>query len=177
MKIPRRLLPPALEPGEVTVFSKLCDAIAAGVAQKSDVSQPLATWNARANRRFEPNEFANYDKSTDTADFVRGAMMARPARVDDLRADEAVAVLEAVCNASLPESEEEYFLEWLDVQFPNANVSDLIYWPDQWFNTEDATNFDLSPAQMLFALMERTGRRLPGARDERLPWSAPNAST
>lgn len=173
MAIPSRLQPPVLDPDELAVFSGLCDDIERGVIDKTDVKPLLARWNARAHRQYQAREFADYYYATDKLAFVSEALLPKPARVDDLCAEEVLAVLEALREGTLPEEHHSYFLSWLDVQFPNAEVSDLIYWPDQWFDAKDALEFDLTPGQMLFALMERTGRKLPGAREAWLPWPVP----
>lgn len=173
MPIPARLRPPDLDAEEVHRFCGLCDDIETGVIDGADVSALLAKWNARANRQYQAREFADYYGATDKLAFVSEALLPRPTRLDDLRADEVLSVLEDVRNATLPEQYNSYFLTWLDVQFPNADVSDLIYWPDQWFDVSEALDEDLSAAQLLCALMERTGRKLPGAVHVELPWPVP----
>lgn len=50
-------------------------------------------------------------------------------------------------------------LELLEINFPNANPSDLIYWLNEWFENEDISD-DLSAEEMVNYLCLRSGRIL-----------------
>lgn len=105
--------------------------------------------------------------------------------IKDLTYHEAAAVLESVSNVELSESATSYFLEWLETQFPEANMSDLIYWPDEWF--DDASQIrnsdgsfkpeaDLSTDQILAYAMAKSNRLLPEApRNVTLPFPMPKS--
>jgi hypothetical protein len=45
----------------------------------------------------------------------------------------------------------------------DANPSDLIYWPDEWFQDKDMLHVDLTPEEIAGYLMAKSGRRLSDA--------------
>ena len=105
----------------------------------------------------------------DKEDFVRGALNPKPSLDKELTHAEALAVLGAIANADLPDSENYYYLDWLEAQFPGSNISDLIYWPDEWFG--DASLFrdangafkpeaELNDEQVLAYAMAKSRRKL-----------------
>lgn len=166
-------------------MGRLCDAIEEALERGDDATELLEQWHRHATRTCEPHEFTSYWKSQDQEEFVREALYPRPAWVEDLTFDEASAVLEAVARVQLGEAETVYFLKWLEAQFPNANVSDLIYWPDAWFG--DASLFrdaggafkpeaELSLDQILGYAMKRSKRELSGTpADIVLPFPMPES--
>lgn len=172
MPIPQRfqLRPPSEE--LVQTMCRLCDAIEDGLEQRDNVDELLEEWHRHATRVCEPHEFTSYWKSTNQEEFVKEAVYPRPTYVEDLTYEEARAILEAVHRAELTEAETGYFLHWLEAQFPKSNISDLIYWPDEWFG--DASLFrdsggafkpeaELSLDQILGYAMKKSSRNLPGS--------------
>jgi hypothetical protein len=183
MPIPPRfeLTPPSEE--LVQEMCRLCSAIERDLERHGDAKDLLEEWHRHATRPCDPHEFTSYWKSTDQEEFVREAVYPRPVFVADLTFGEARAVLEAVARVELEEAETVYFLKWLEAQFPKANISDLIYWPDEWFG--DASLFrdsggafkpeaELSLDQILGYAMKRSSRELPGSpADIILPYPVP----
>lgn len=94
-------------------------------------------------------------------------------------------MLESLSSADLSEADDQYYLDWLEAQFPGGNTSDLIHWPDEWFG--DASLFrnsngafkpeaELSSDQILAYAMAKSGRRLPGAPENvSLPFPVPRS--
>lgn len=80
----------------------------------------------------------------------------------DLTWDELVQIISFVCNAEGKESEQSYALGLLEKNF-DANPSDLIYWPNEWFQDEDMLHVDLTPEEIAGYLMARSGRILSDA--------------
>lgn len=173
MTIPQRLHPERPDDAEVREFCRLCDEIEDGLSSRRDVSAALARWNARAHRRFEPHEFTSYAGAVDQETFVIDALRPLPGVIGDLRYSEALAVVGCVVEASLPEADLSYFLEWLSVQFPSADVSELIYSPGRWFRDGAADAHAFSPAQTLEAAMQRSRRRLADGPSVPLPFPVP----
>src|SRR5687767_2176148 len=122
MPIPARLQPAPPSDERVREMCALCDAIERAINGKGDPSPLLSRWHAHAMRHCDPSEFTTYWKAIDQEDFVREVLFPRPKFMDDLQYDEARAVLESVAKAELPESEQFFFLEWLEAQFPNSNM-------------------------------------------------------
>ena len=143
----------------------------------------LQRWHSYARRRVEPHEFQTYWKSVSKETFVLDALNPEPSFDEKVTYSEAMAVLDALSKAAIPESEIHYYLGWLEEQFPDSNMNDLIFWPDQWFG--DASLFrdengafkpesSLTNDQILAYAMAKSGRKLPGApHDVSLPFPLP----
>ena len=131
MPIPDRLRLPPISSGLVGKMGELCHQIEDALESGYNAEDLLAEWHRHGGRECEPDEFTSYWKSTDKEQFVRDALNPLPEFVDDLTYAEASAVLESLTNAELEENETHYYLHWLETQFPNSNMSDLIYWPDE----------------------------------------------
>jgi len=184
MAIPARLRLPPVDQELFDEMSMLCDLIEAESEAGEPATLLLQRWRAHTWREYEPHEFQNYWRSIDKETFVLTALNPEPRLDDDLRYSEALAVLEAVTNVAVSESESDYYMNWLEAQFPGSKISDLIYWPDQWFgdaslfrdtNGEFKLEAELSNDQILAYATAKSGRRLPGARDDVvLPFPMPS---
>jgi hypothetical protein len=161
----------------------LCDSIERELQSGENAETLLQRWHSHARRRCEPYEFRTYWKAVSKETFVLEALNPAPSFIDDLLYSEARAVLEAVGNAAVPESQHSYYLAWLEAQFPDSNISDLIYWPDEWcgdaslFRDSDGafkSDCELSNDQILGYAMAKSGRQLRGApTDVTLPFPMP----
>ena len=161
----------------------LCDSIETELEAGGTAELLLQRWHAHARRQFDPYEFRTYWKSVSKKTFVRDALNPAPSLTEDLRYSEARDVLEAIGDADLSESATTYYLAWLEAQLPGSNISDLIYWPDEWFG--DASLFrdehgafksenNLTNALILAYAMAKSGRLLQGAPiDVKLPFPMP----
>ncbi|WP_254510547.1 hypothetical protein [Anatilimnocola floriformis] len=148
-------------------------------------AQPLIDrWHEHADRRYEPDEFRTYWKAISKGTFVREALNPPAAFDPQVTFAEALAVLDAVRRVETSQSAQTYYLHWLEKQFPDCRISDLIYWPDEWFG--DASLFrnpdgsfksdvSLSGEEMLSYAMAKSGRRLQGAPEVSLPFPLPNS--
>ena len=166
-------------------MAALCDAIARELEAGGSAAELLQQWHAHARRRCDPSEFRTYWKAISRETFVRNALNPKPSLDKDVIYSEVLAVLNDVAAAELSESENNYYLAWLEAQFPGSNLSDLIYWPDEWFG--DAALFrhpngafkpeaELSNEQVLGYAMAKSGRTLPGApTNVVLPFPLPTA--
>jgi len=164
-------------------MSSLCDQIGRELESGGDAIELRREWHQHARRECDPYEFANYWKSTSKEQFVLEALNPPPTFVDNVEYADVNSILELLMNAVIDESESAYYLHWLDVQFPNSNMSDLIYWPDEWFG--DSTLFrdqsgafkpesELTSHQILGYAMEASGRQLADRpTDVSLPFPLP----
>lgn len=170
--IPTRFAMPRPREDDVREMCTLCDAIEnAAIAGAPELRALLARWNARAWRAYEPIEFRAYYGAMSTRAFVEQALSPKTTFVADLQFDEAVGVLDAIAKATLSEAETAYFVRWLDTQFVGGQASDLIFWPDVWFDDDAALQHPFTPAQLVTALSIRAGRTLPGAPAIELPFA------
>jgi hypothetical protein len=186
MAIPDRLKLQPVSKQLVYEMSALCDAIERELESGGTADALLQRWHANARRRCDPYEFKTYWKAVSKETFVLDALNPESSFDKDVLYSEALAVLDAVANAAMPESESGYFFRWLETQFPGTNMSELIYWPDAWFG--DASLFrdangafkpesSLSNDQILGYAMAKSCRTLPGApKDLSLPFPMPAAT-
>ena len=172
MPIPARLRPPTPSVEELREYTALCNQIEDAPA--SDVEPLLARWNARAGRSYTRAEFKTYYGAVDTETFVGEMLLGAPALVPDLTYAELSAVLRSELDHELSGAVGSYYLEWLDVNLPGANISDLLYWPNQWFNDEAMLQVELTPDQFLAYAMARAGRHFADApADVPVPYTMP----
>lgn len=171
MAIPDRL---KIRPADEKVVARMLELLAAieqELEAESDAEFLLQEWYQHANRVYSLDYFQNFWKSTSEESFVRTALNPQPGCDEELQFAEACAVIDAFTSAELSEHEKNYYLEWLELQFPQSNISDLMFWPDEWFG--DASLFrdpggafrpesDLTAEQMVGYAMARSGRTLPG---------------
>jgi hypothetical protein len=183
MAIPERLKLQPVSKQLLEEMRTLCDSIERELESGETAQVLLQRWHSHARRRCDAYEFQNYWKAMSKETFVHDALNPEPSFDDHAVYSEAVAVLDAVGNAALTQSEITYYLGWLEEQFPGVNMSDLIYWPDEWFG--DASLFrdsngafkpdcSLSDDQILGYAMAKSGRKLPGApKGVALPFPMP----
>ncbi len=170
MPVPSRLRFVKPTKRDVDEMVALCHQIEqAAIDEAPELDALLARWNARAARAYAPAEFRTYAGAISTKHFVKNALAHAPARAPDLTYAEARDVFAAVAAGELPPAEHDYFLDWLEENFPGANVSDLIYWPNAWFSDESMLSVELDADQLLHYAMSRSGRVLDGAPAVPLP--------
>lgn len=172
MPIPERLRPPTPTEQEMRAYMELCNRIEN--ARASDVEPLLARWHERARRTYTHAEFKSYYGAVDIETFVGEMLLGLPEFVPDLTHAEALEVLRSVTAVELPEDVNSYFLEWLEVNLPNSNITNLIYWPNHWFGDESMLHAEFTPEQFLAYAMARSRRQLPGApTDVPMPYPMP----
>lgn len=164
MPIPPRLRPPTPSAEEVREYTELCRRIENGrYADDDELDDLLRRWNRRAGTMYVVENFRTYYGSMEIDEFVARMLMGTPKLVPDLSYAELRAVLEEQISGSLSEPECYYYLDWLDANLPGANVSDLIYWPNEWFKDESLLQVEFTPDQILAYAMAKCGRTVPGA--------------
>jgi hypothetical protein len=183
MAIPERLKLPPVNKKLFDEMSALCDAIERELESGEDAEALLQRWHTHARRLCDSYEFQTYWKAASKETFIHGVLNPEPSFDKEAVYAEALAVLDAVSTAAVPEAEIGYYLGWLEAQFPGANLNDLIYWPDEWFGDpslfRDASgafkpDSELSNDQILAYAMARSGRKLSGApNDVALPFPIP----
>lgn len=118
-------------------------------------------WNSQVINPYAFSDFRDFSSWTSAKDFTRIAFN-QEKYVADLTWDELVQIISFVCNAEGKESEQSYALGLLAKNF-DANPSDLIYWPDEWFQDEDMLQVDFTPEEIAGYLMAKSGRLLSDA--------------
>lgn len=90
----------------------------------------------------------------------------------DFTWDELVQTLRWVSDAKSKESEQNFALALLEKNF-DGNPSDLIFWPDEWFQDPDMFHVDLTTEEIAGYLMARSGRYLADAPEIELKYPIP----
>ncbi|HBM2999954.1 hypothetical protein [Klebsiella michiganensis] len=132
-------------------------------------------WNRQVVNPYEFSDFRDFSSWTDAKNFTRMAFN-QEKYVADLTWNELVQIISFVCNAEGKESEQSYALGLLEKNF-NANPSDLIYWPNEWFQDEDMLQVDLTPEEIAGYLMTKSGRFLSDAPEIGLKYPIRSNST
>jgi hypothetical protein len=175
MPIPERLRPPPPTAEELAFYTDLCRQIE-NLRDAHDERFPelFDRWNARAGREYDLLEFPGFHGMMKRDQFVDEMLMGRPHVVADLTYAELRDVLAEVLAGKLPWVDAHYFLSWLDANLPGGYISDLIYWPNDWFHNDDLLHLELTHDQALAYAMAKSGRRLPDApEDVPLPYPIP----
>lgn len=164
MPIPQRLRPSMPSVEEMHEYTELCRRIENGrYADTDELDDLLRHWNRRAGTAYVVEDFRAYYGSMEIDEFVGRMLMGTPQLVPDLTYAELRDVLDEQVSVSLSEPEQHYYLDWLDANLPGANVSDLIYWPNEWFKNESLLQVEFTPDQILAYVMAKSGRSVTGA--------------
>ena len=74
--------------------------------------------------------------------------------IPDITREELIELVRTVGSAEYKEHEIDYWLRVLEVNLPNAPISDLIFWPDEALGA-DAGSDELSPQQIVELALTR----------------------
>lgn len=172
MPIPKRFPAPRVSKATVQLLSQLCDEIEDAVNRGEDFSQLLEEWHRHARRTCEPHEFTTYYGSMTKQEFVKNALITPPGAANDATYEECKAIALALMSAEVRnQADQAYYLSWLDSKFPGGRISDLMFWPNEWFgddsyfleNGQFLPDRELSVDQILRYAMLKSGRILPDA--------------
>lgn len=92
-----------------------------------------------------------------------------PQALDDLTYAELVDMIEAISDPTTDDELSEVYVQTIEHTMPGAYVTDLIFWPNDWFLDEDMLDVDLASAEIAAYLMAWTDIRLPGSENIQLP--------
>ncbi|WP_017346792.1 hypothetical protein [Pantoea sp. A4] len=131
----------------------------------------IADWNGQVINPQTFSDFRDFSSWTSAKNFTWMAFN-QEKYINDLTWLELIQIINFVCNAEGKGSEQSYALGLLEKNF-DANPSDLIYWPDAWFQDEDMFHVDLTPEEMAAYLMAKSGRFLSDAPQIDLKYPIP----
>lgn len=153
MELRPELMPPKFNMATVRRLTKRAAAIDG--ARPGHWEDELAAFNAEANTRFTFEDFQGISGSQDHATWVRSVLSGASLRpLADVRREELVELVRRVGSADYAVHETEFWLRVLEVNLPNAPISDLIFWPDEALGTE-ADSDDLSPERIIELALTR----------------------
>ncbi|MCG8710545.1 hypothetical protein JHU04_003838 [Brenneria sp. 4F2] len=131
----------------------------------------MAEWNSQVVNAYEFSDFRDYSSWTSAQEFTMMAFN-QESYFEDLTWDELVQIFNFICAAEGSESEQHHALSLLEKNF-DINPSNLIYWPDAWFEDEDMFHVELTAEEMAGYLMARSGRYLADAPEIELKYPMP----
>jgi hypothetical protein len=82
-----------------------------------------------------------------------------PQKVKDLAYTELIEILTAILEITFTENETSYYLRLLEVNFPGSDPTNLIYWPNTWFNNKTKLSIELNAYEILHWIIAKTGKR------------------
>lgn len=154
MELRLNLMPPALDESLVTRLTKLSEQIDCGHAEQTQ--NQVAAFNREAMTEFEFIDFQGIYGGQTHDTWVR-KVLAKPyeKRLTDVTKDELIELARRVKECGGPEHAVEFWLNMLAINIPNERVSDLIFWPSEYFNDVSYSQA-LSPEQVVeIALNDR----------------------
>jgi hypothetical protein len=92
--------------------------------------------------------------------FAEGLLMDRSRMPKDLSESEMLELIERICKADGTESQISYWLNCLEVNAGDDRISDLIFWPGEYFGGDD-NGRELTPHEILRTAMAK-GHRAAG---------------
>ena len=166
MPLPERLKPAKINRQKLKELADAAEEILSQIDNGADeddegLKAMIDDWNRQVVNPYEFSDFRDFSSWTDAKNFTQMAFN-QEKYIADLTWDELVQIIRFVCSAEGKESEQSYALGLLEKNF-DANPSDLIYWPDEWFQDKDMFHVDLTPEEMAGYLMAKSGRRLSDA--------------
>ncbi|VUC76231.1 Uncharacterised protein [Raoultella terrigena] len=166
MPLPERFKPAKINRQKLKDLADAAEEILSQIDNGADeddegLKAMIDDWNRQVVNPYEFSDFRDFSSWTDAKDFTRMAFN-QEKYVADLTWDELVQIIRFVCSAEGKESEQSYALGFLEKNF-DANPSDLIYWPNEWFQDEDMLHVDLTPKEIAGYLMAKSGRLLSDA--------------
>jgi len=154
MELRPDLMPPMLDESLVARLTNLSEQIDCG--HPDQTREQLAAFNREAMTEFEFIDFQGIYGGQDHDTWVR-KVLAKPyeLRLTDVTKDELIELARRVMECGGSEHAVEFWLNMLEINIPNERISDLIYWPDEYFDEADYPQ-GLSPEQVIeIALNDR----------------------
>ncbi|EMB4323892.1 hypothetical protein RJ492_001645 [Pluralibacter gergoviae] len=164
--LPERLKPSKISRQKLKALADEATAILNEIDRGADENHPklkamIDEWNSQVINTCSFSDLRDFSSWIDAKNFTRNAFN-RSQFIQDLSWHELVQIIDFICSAEGKESDQQYALDLLEINF-DANPSDLIYWPNEWFKSEDMFNVDLTSEEIAGYLMAKSGRRLADA--------------
>lgn len=172
MPLPNRLKPIKISKAKlnelIDLLLKITNKIDNGVTENDpEIKTMIMNWNAQVVTPCDFSDFRDYNSWTSAKEFTKIALN-QVKYLDDLTYEELISIIDFICLAEGSESEHSYAMKLLKINFKTFS-SDLIYWPDEYFNLEEVD--DLSSEEIAAYLMEGSNRKLPNAPEILLKYS------
>lgn len=154
MELRTELMPPTLDESMVARLTTLAEEIDCGDPEQT--REQLAAFNREATTELEFLDFQGIYGGQAHDTWVR-KILATPfeQRVADITKVELIELARRVMQCEGDEHQIDFWLNMLAINIPNERISDLIFWPDEYFNDANYSQ-RLSPEQVIeIALKDR----------------------
>lgn len=164
MELRPELMPPPLDEAKVARLAELASRIDG--ANPGQWEDELAEFNREAGTNLGFPDFQGIYGGQDHDTWVRKVLAERyQRRLPDITRAELVELVRRVMEAEGTEHEIDFWLDMLALNIPDPEVSDLIYWPGEYFGDGDNSR-ELTPDQVVDIALARAasegGRAEPG---------------
>ncbi|WP_193017305.1 hypothetical protein [Proteus sp. FME41] len=174
MPLPNRLKPIKISKVKlnelIDLLLKITNKIDNGATENDpELNTMMINWNAQVVTPCVFSDFRDYNSWTSAKEFTKIAFN-QVKYLDDLTYEELISIIDFICLAEGSESEQSYAMKLLKINFKSFS-SDLIYWPDEYFNLEEVD--DLTSEEIAAYLMEGSNRKLFNTPKLQLKYSIP----
>lgn len=147
MKLRKELLPPEFDENKVAQLAQLAESLDGCDSRLENCAALRLEFNSLANSNLQAEDF-HFSGATDADTFVRRVLASRPQKLDNITYDEMLELMTRVCNADGTEYEIDYWLAFLEIQLGNHKLSDLIFYPNNYFG-DDVDRDEMTPKEIL----------------------------
>lgn len=176
MLIPERMRPTKVSSKKIKELAKKAELILAsidnGVSEEDTVLKEMMDEWSQVVYPYEFSDFRDFPSWTDAKEFTRIAFNLEKF-YEDFTWDELVQTINCVCDPKSTESEQNFAISLLEKNF-HGNPSDLIFWPDDWFQNPDVVDVELTSEEIAGYLMARSGRLLTDTPEIHLKYPVPD---
>lgn len=176
MPLPERMKPTKVSSKKINELAKNAEMILSKINEGSDQQDPIlmaliVEWNNQVVCPYKFSDFRDFPSWTSAREFTRMAFNLERF-YPDFTWKELIQTIKFVCDCEGNESEQNFALSLLECNF-TGNPSDLIFWPDSWFQNPDMLHTDLSVEEIAGYLMARSDRHLADAPEIGLRYPIP----
>ncbi len=156
MELRPELMPPRLDEAKIARLAKLAAQIDG--ANPGQWEDQLAEFNREAGTTFAFKDFQGIYGGQEHETWVRNVLSAPfQKRLPDITRPELVELVRRVNLAEGQEHEIYFWLKMLEQNLPDPRVSDLIFWPGEYFGDGDNSR-KFTPEQLVdIALSKKEG--------------------
>lgn len=178
MAIPERMIPVKVSSKKIRELAQKAKEILAAIdsgASEEDafLKDMIDDWNSQVVCPCEFSDFRDYSSWTNANEFTRIAFNLEKF-YEDFTWEELVQTISCVCDQKVKRIGKIFALLLLEKNF-HGNPSDLIFWPDEWFQDPDMLDVELSVEEIACYLMVRSGRQLVDAPEIDLKYQIPQS--
>jgi hypothetical protein len=147
MELRKALMPPDLDESKVARLADFAAEIDCG--NEGLVQDQLAAFNREAMTDLAFIDFQGIYGGQDHETWVRKVLAAPyEQRLTDITRAELIEMTRRVMKSDGSEHAVDFWLSMLELNLPNDRVSDLIFWPDEYFG-EGSHSRELSPEEVV----------------------------